>query len=122
MAKNYYDLLLSAYVYKDKVTVKRQIGITDDIGADVYDIVDVYTDVPCRLGQQGTSGMNGGESDRAFSITDHLRLSVSSELEILPSDILTVTTGQGQVYTMRAQEPFKYITHQEVPLIKVGEA
>ena len=94
MAKNYYDLLLSAYVYKDKVTVKRQIGITDDIGADVYDIVDVYTDVPCRLGQQGTSGMNGGESDRAFSITDHLRLSVSSELEILPSDILTVTTGQ----------------------------
>lgn len=122
MAKNYYDLLLSAYVYKDKVTVKRQIGITDDIGADVYDIVDVYTDVPCRLGQQGTSGMNGGESDRAFSITDHLRLSVSSELEILPSDILTVTTGQGQVLTMRAQEPFKYITHQEVPLIKVGEA
>lgn len=122
MAKNYYDLLLSAYVYKDKVTVKRQIGITDDIGAAVYDIVDVYTDVPCRLGQQGTSGMNGGESDRAFSITDHLRLSVSSELEILPSDILTVTTGQGQVFTMRAQEPFKYITHQEVPLIKVGEA
>ena len=66
--------------------------------------------------------MNGGESDRAFSITDHLRLSVSSELEILPNDILTVTTGQGQVFTMRAQEPFKYITHQEVPLIKVGEA
>ena len=122
MAKNYYDLLLSAYVYKDKVTVKRQIGITDDIGADVYDIVDVYTDVPCRLGQQGTNGMNGGEADRAFNITDHLRLSVSSELEILPSDILTVTTGQGQVFTMRAQEPFKYITHQEVPLIKVGEA
>lgn len=122
MAKNYYDLLLSAYVYRDKVTVKRQIGITDDIGADVYDIVEVYTDIPCRLGQQGTTGMNGGESDRAFSITDHLRLSVSSELEILPNDILTVTTGQGQVFTMRAQEPFKYITHQEVPLIKVGEA
>ena len=42
--------LLKQYMYKDRMTVSRQIADVDEEGADDYTMKDVYTDVPCHLG------------------------------------------------------------------------
>lgn len=116
-----YGKLLADNMYKDSCTISRQMETTDDIGADVYDIVAVYSNVPCKLGQTGQSSMNGLETDRAFSLKDHLRLSLSTEYDVKANDIITIQ-HKGQTFVMRADTPFKYMTHQEITLIRNGEA
>lgn len=115
------SVLLVQYMYKDRCTIARQVETTDDIGADVYEMKDIYTDVPCKLGQTGQSSMNGLSTDRAFTIQDHLRLSLLVEYDVKENDIITIQ-HKGQTFVMRADTPFKYRSHQEISLFKVSEA
>ena len=113
--------LLAQYMYKDRCTIARQVETTDEIGADVYEMKDIYTNVPCKLGQTGQSSMNGLSTDRAFMIQDHLRLSLPVEYDVKENDIITIQ-HKGQTFVMRSDTPFKYMSHQEISLFKVSEA
>lgn len=119
---NAYGKLLADIMYKDTCTISRQMATTDDIGADVYELTAVYSDVPCRLGQTGQSAStNGTETDSTFTLSDRLRLCLSPEYDVKPNDIISIS-HEGQSFIMRADTPFKYMTHQEIKLLKDGEA
>lgn len=118
---NQYSRLLASLMYKDRCTISRQMATTDDIGATVYDLVDVYTDVPCKLGQSGQGSMSGTQTDSVFTVNNRLRLSLPPELDVMVNDIITIQ-HQGQTFIMRADTPFKYMSHQEIGLIYDGEA
>lgn len=118
---NAYSQLLASIMYKDRCTIARQIETTDDIGADVYALVDVYTDVPCKLGQTGQSSMSGVETDSIFALRNRLRLSMPPKYDVMPNDVITIS-HKGQTFVMRADTPFKYMSHQEIALIYDGEA
>ena len=118
---NVYGKLLADIMYKDTCTISRQQATTDDIGADVFDIVDVYVDVPCKLGQTGQTSMNGVDTDSVFTLKDKLRLSLPTDYDVMANDIVTIN-HQGQSFIMRCDSPFKYTTHQEITLIRDDEA
>lgn len=94
--------------------------ITDDEGADGYEMQDVYTDVPCHLGQYNNR-IAGERTDRAYELTTELRVDCDPQYEILPADVLTVTTEAGQVLVLNAARSVKYVTHQEINVRKDGD-
>ena len=118
---NSYGKLLADIMYKDTCTISRQMATTDDIGADVYELTAVYSDVPCKLGQNNQSSTNGTETDSTFTLSDRLRLCLSPEYDVKPNDIISIS-HEGQLFVMRADTSFKYMTHQEIKLLKDGEA
>ena len=118
---NEYGKLLASIMYKDRCTILRQMDTTDDIGADVFEMVAVYSAVPCKLGQTSQTSMNGVETDSVFTLKDKLRLSLHVDYDVMANDIIKVD-HQGQIFTMRADTPFKYMSHQEITLIRDSEA
>lgn len=118
---NTYSALLAQYMYKDMCTIARQVETTDDIGADVYEMKDIYTDIPCKLGQMRQGSMNGQATDGAFLIKNYLRLSLPIEYDVKENDIITIH-HKGQTFVMRSDTPFKYMSHQEIALFRMSEA
>ena len=118
---NEYGKLLSSIMYKDRCTILRQMDTTDDIGADVFEMVAIYSDVPCKLGQTGQTSMNSVNTDSVFALKDKLRLSLPVDYDVMANDIVTIN-HQGQTFIMRCDSPFKYTTHQEITLIRDDEA
>lgn len=118
---NEYGKLLASIMYKDRCTILRQMDTTDDIGADVFEMVAIYSDVPCKLGQTGQTSMNGLETDSVFTLKERLRLSLPVDYDVMANDIVKIN-HQGQTFIMRCDSPFKYTTHQEITLIRDDEA
>lgn len=112
--------ILQERMYRDTMTVARQMPITDDEGADGYEMQDVYTDVPCHLGQYNTS-LKGERTDRAYELTTELRVDCDPDYDIRPADVLTVTTEVGEVLVLNAARTMKYVTHQEINVRKDGD-
>lgn len=115
------EKLLMQYMYKDRATITRQIETTDDIGATVYDLQDVYTDVPCKLGQLGQSSTQGMQTERQFVSTDNYRLSLPKDYEVMANDLIRVL-HRGQTFMLRADSAFRYSTHQEVSVRRIKDA
>ena len=112
--------LLARYMYKDRVTVTRQVNAVDEDGADTYELQDVYKDVPCKLSQYGKE-LQSGQEARAFTMKNDLRLCVDPDIKILPNDILTVT-HEGQTIQLNAAQPFHYPDHVEISVRRTEEA
>lgn len=112
--------LLQERMYRDTMTVARQAPITDDEGADGYEMQDIYSDVPCHLGQYNNR-MAGERTDRAYELNTELRVDCSPDYDIKPADVLTVTTEAGEVLVLNAARAMKYVTHQEINVRKDGD-
>ena len=111
--------LVSKTMYRDKVTVLRQMSTLDDEGADVYDLQEVYSDVPCKLSQYGKD-ISSEQTDRGMNMITDLRLCCNPDLEILPNDVLFISNSM-QEFNLRAGKAFKYPTHQEISVRREGE-
>lgn len=111
---------LAKYMYRDKVTVTRQVAAVDEDGADTYELQDVYKDVPCKLSQYGKE-LQSGQEARAFTMSNDLRLCVDPDIKILPNDILTIT-HEGQQFQLNAAMPFPYPDHVEISVRRKEEA
>ena len=111
--------LLARYMYKDRVTVSRQVNAVDKDGADIYNLQDVYKDVPCKLSQYGKE-LQSGQEARAFHMSNDLRLCVDPDIKILPNDILTIT-HEGQQFQLNAAMPFPYPDHVEISVRRTEE-
>lgn len=121
MAMNYAGLkgILDRLMYLDTVTVRRQERGTDAEGAAVYALANVYEDIPCKLSQYGKA-LESHQEDRAFKLTDDLRLCCDPAYDIRPADVL-LFKHQGQEWQLVAGQAFKYPTHQEIQARKAGE-
>lgn len=112
--------LLRSVMYQDRVTVRRQTNTFDDEGAACSKLGDVYTDVPCKLSQYGKM-LASHQEDRAFVLSNDLRLCCDPVIDIRPNDVLMVT-HQGELWRLRAGKAFLYPTHQEIQAQKAGES
>lgn len=107
-------------MYRDRMTVARQMPVTDDEGADGYKMQDIYSDIPCHLGQYNNR-MAGERTDRAYELNTELRVDCDPDYDIWPADVLTVTTEAGDVFILNAARAMKYVTHQEINVRKDGD-
>ena len=111
--------LIGSTMYRDTVTVTRQVPCLDDEGADDYEMKDVYTDIPCKLSQASKPTME--KTDSTVVIGKDWRLYLALAYEIQANDVIKVT-HEGVTYLFNTATPFKYPTHQEVTLSRKDDA
>ena len=97
---------LNKFMYHDKVNVCRQCSIIDDEGADDYLIKEIYSQIPCKLSQDGKA-FTSQSTDRQVDIVTDLKLFLSPEYDILPNDILKISRD-GQEILLNAVKSFNY--------------
>lgn len=110
------DLLSKAtaateFMYDKTATVMRYVEYTKPSGADGQRWEDVHVSVPCRLSSVKLD--NTSQAD-ANLVQYDTKLFLSSGSLILAGDRLSV---DGVMYES-AKEPFVYVTHQEVLLVR----
>jgi hypothetical protein len=120
---NIRDLMAKAttafeFMYDKHATIKRHESIVKPNGADGMDWVTKHTDVPCRLSSTGISSLNNTNQGDANIIQYDVMLFLSSDVEVLAGDEVIV---DGIKYDS-AKEPFVYVSHQEVLLLRKGYA
>ena len=111
---------LLRYMYRDHMTVARQVSVVDKEGADAYEMQNVYVNIPCHLGLQG-GRLTGERTDSVYALITELHVDCAPEYDIRAGDILTVTTETGDVVVLNAARPMKYVTHQELNVRKDGD-
>ncbi|MBG9548344.1 DUF3599 family protein [Cytobacillus firmus] len=103
------------FMYDKTATIKRQMPIVKETGADGMDWLPVHENVPCRL---SNSGLNNASQEVANIIQYDVKLFLSSEYDVKAGDVVIVN---GDEYES-AKEPFVYVSHQEVLLVRKGYA
>ena len=99
------------FMYDKTVTIKRSVEYTKPSGADGKRWEDVYVNIPCRLSSVKLDNTNQADANLIHYDT---KLFLSSGSLILAGDRLSV----GGVMYESAKEPFVYVSHQEVLLIR----
>lgn len=102
-------------MYDKTATVKRQMPIVKETGADGTDWFPIHESVPCRL---SNSGLNNASQKEVNVIQYDVKLFLSSKYDVKAGDIVIVN---GVEYES-AKEPFVYVSHQEVLLVRKGYA
>lgn len=105
--------MLKYRMYDDTMIVIRQMPIIDEDGADTYSLDIVGESDFCHLSQSQKSSLNITDSIAKYE--QNMKVFTTPDIEILPNDILEVE-HEGQKYKLRASLPFKYSTHQEIPV------
>ena len=103
------------FMYDKTAEVKRHEPIVKPNGADDVDWVTKHSGVPCRL---SSTTLNNAIQGDANAIQYDVKLFLSSDFDVLVGDVVLV---DGVEY-VSAKEPFVYVSHQEVLLIRKGYA
>lgn len=99
------------FMYDKTAKIQRYVTYTKPTGADGQRWEPVHTDVPCRLSSIKLDNTVQGDAN---AIQYDVKLFLSSDYDILAGDMVTV---DGVKYES-AKEPFVYVSHQEVYLIR----
>lgn len=103
------------FMYDKTAIVKRQLPVVKESGADGMAWLPVYADVPCRI---SNPALNNTDQEEANVIRYDVKLFLSSRYELKAGDIVIVNGEEFE----SAKEPFKYVSHQEVMLLRKGYA
>lgn len=103
------------FMYDKQATIKRYEPIVKPNGADGQDWVIKHMDIPCRISSTTLNNTNQGDVN---VIQYDVKMFLSSDYEVLAGDLIIV---DGVEYDS-AKEPFVYVSHQEVFLIRKGYA
>ncbi|WJY27472.1 hypothetical protein [Sporosarcina trichiuri] len=103
------------FMYDRTAAVKRHTEYVKPSGATGQRWEGIHPAVPCRLSAPSLSNTNQGVVNK---IDYDVKMICSADFLILPGDVITV---DGREYTS-ANEPFVYVSHQEVALTRKGTA
>lgn len=103
-----------ALTYDHTCTVKRPVEQIAD-GWDDFKLTAVYEALPCAVSFSGLP--TGGHTDTVQHIDYVATLFVRPEVDLQAGDRI-VADVYGQSYVFLANEPARYVSHQEVPLIR----
>lgn len=102
-------------MYDKTAEIKRYVEYVKPSGADGQRWETIYSNVPCRL---SSTTLNNAVQGDANVIQYDVKLFLSSDFAILAGDEVYV---DGVKYES-AKDPFVYVSHQEVLLIRKGYA
>ncbi|KAA0944077.1 hypothetical protein FQ087_18295 [Sporosarcina sp. ANT_H38] len=111
------------FMYDKTAEIKRYVEYEKPSGADGMRWEAVHLDVPCRLSSIKLDNTVQGDAN---AIRYDIKLILSSDFKVLPGDEVYVSSLVGvatdTVKYESAKEPFVYVSHQEVLLIRKGHA
>lgn len=113
--------------YFHTMSVSRMQDVVDQWGGTVQEYVPVPTlqVVACGYSQSKSGGKkesNATQTESTNVITYNPKLFCSPILDIKAGDRITINFGIKVIGEFTASEPYIYNSHQEVSLLKVGEA
>lgn len=97
------------FMYDKSAEIKRYVEYEKPSGADGQRWETVHSDVPCRLSSAGLSNTDQGDAN---VIRYDVKLFLSSRYQVQAGDEIIVDGVQFD----SAEEPFTYVSHQEVLL------
>ncbi|RKD22552.1 hypothetical protein BEP19_09835 [Ammoniphilus oxalaticus] len=103
------------FMYDRKATIIRHMEYEKPSRATGVDWVPVHEDIPCRLSNPNLNNTLQGDAN---VIQYDTKMFLSSDYEILAGDRVVVDS----VSYESAKEPFVYVSHQEVLLLRKGYA
>ncbi|WP_342538332.1 hypothetical protein MKY15_19725 [Sporosarcina sp. FSL K6-1540] len=103
------------FMYDKTAEIKRHVEYEKPNGADGMRWEAVHSEVSCRL---SSSTLNNAVQGDANVIQYDVKLFLSSDFKVLAGDVVIV---DGVKYES-AKEPFIYVSHQEVLLLRKGYA
>jgi len=101
-------------LYDRTATIQRYEPYQKPNGADGMHWVTKHENVPCRLSVVGMQTLNNASQGDANTIQYDVKVLLSSDVDVRAGDIFIVD----DVRYESAKEPFVYVTHQEVLLIR----
>lgn len=108
-------------MYDKRAEVKRYVDYVKPNGADGQRWEVVHEDVPCRL---SSTTLNNTAQGEANVIQYDVKLFLSADFEVLAGDVISVFDPESSRVELfeSAKEPFIYVSHQEVLLVRKGYA
>lgn len=103
------------FMYDKTAEIKRYVGYVKPNNADGMRWETVHSNVPCRL---SSTKLNNTVQDEANVIQYDVKLFMASAILVLAGDVFIVDSVKYE----SAKEPFVYVSHQEVLLIRKGYA
>lgn len=105
-------------LYDRTATIQRYEAYQKPNGADGMQWVTKHENVPCRLSSVGMQTLNNASQDDVNAIQYDVKVFLSSDIDVRAGDVFVI---DGVRYES-AKEPFVYVTHQEVLLVRKGYA
>lgn len=110
--------------YFHVMSVSRMQDVVDEWGGTVqeYAPVPLLQLIPCGYSQSKRNGTNATQTESANVVSYNPKVFCAALLDIKAGDRITINFGDKVIGEFTASEPYIYDSHQEVPLLKVGEA
>ena len=99
------------------IDTKNEWGITEQD----YKPIETLQSLPCGYSQSKRE-YNSTQSDNRNIIKYNPKVFCNPSLDIRAGDRITINYNNKIIGEFTASEPYIYDSHQEVPLLKVGEA
>ena len=109
--------------YFHTLNVKRMGDTTDEWGGTIQGYADVPTlqDISCGY-SQGSRSKNTTQTEIRNVISYNPKLFCKPSLDIKTGDRVTINYNERVIGEFTTSEPYLYNSHQEVSLIRLGEA
>ncbi|MBB6176385.1 MULTISPECIES: hypothetical protein [Anoxybacillus] len=105
-------------LYDRTATIQRYEAYQKPNGADGMQWVTKHENVPCRLSTVGMQTLNNASQGDVNTIQYDVKVLLSSDVDVRAGDVFLIDSVKYE----SAKEPFVYVTHQEVLLIRKGYA
>lgn len=110
----------TAFMYDKMFAIERNVITVKPNGAEYEELQTVLENEPCRLSYPYNKG-NGAMAE-AHVIDYDVKLFADPSVEIRSGDVITVIDSERTESFVLADEPYKYVSHQEVTLKRKGRA
>lgn len=110
--------------YFHKMNISRLQDNVDEWGGtnQKYEPIPIMQLLPCAFSQSARNSTNTVRTESVNVVSYNPKIFCSLNLDIRAGDRIEIIFNSRSLGEFTASEPYLYPTHQEIPLMKVGEA
>ena len=104
--------------YRDSLTVKRRIPVTDDTTQEtVMKETVIHENVKCGLSTSGTAAPEKDDENHRHTVEDNFTIFTVPDIFCIAGDIAVVVTELGQTYIGTCGKSMGYVSHMQTPFL-----
>lgn len=110
--------------YFHNMSISRLQDTIDEWGGTIqkYEPIPIMQLIPCAFSQSSRNSQNATQTDSVNVIKYNPKIFCDPNLDIIAGDRIEVRFNTRLLGSFTASEPYIYNSHQEIPLLKLGEA
>lgn len=110
--------------YFHTMSISRIQNTKDKYGGTMqkYMPIPILQLIPCAFSQNSRNGTNATQTESSNVVTYNPKVFCSTNLDIKVGDRISIINNSRPLGEFTASQPYYYDSHQEVTLLKLGEA